>query len=1252
MPTTMSAQSMKATPGFIARAAAACVGALMVLVASGAAQAGEATVEAKEETGYGRIVLSFDQLPSFDARVTTGVLVVTFADPISVSMEGVVGAMPSYVTAARRDPDGLAVRMALSRPVTVNTMQAGEKLFIDLLPAGWTGYPPGLPRDVVADLNRQAREARQAAADIRRLKQRDYQPLTVQVGSSPTFTRLMFTTDPAVRISHTKAGDQVVVSLDVPVAFDVREAVGRMPPEVTNLASRATDNGLVVTFDVDPTMELRSFREDNSYVIDLTKEGTAAAGAPLAVAAVAAVAAADKATPAPVAATPTPAPAPAAAEVAPAPVSSAPAALDNAKPEPAAQAAMPAPTATSVQNAVPMPQPRPGRAIASVAAAPAAPTGPVPPVEAQPLAPVRVEPIEPPAGVVEAPAAPASVAVPVVEESRPTAPVETPPAPQVATAKSGDLPSVRRVRDLLEIVVPFPQRPAAAVFLRDHTLWMVFDSTHAFDLSFLIDDTGGLVSNVEQSAIGQTQVARLSMTEPRLISVIPDGNTWVVALGETVVDPARPIYLSPGFASDGRAAVRTTLEGMGGVRWIDDPSVGDRLAVLTLQGPARAVVRQQNFVEFRALSSAHGVVIQSLADDLSVAAGLADLTITRDGGLTLSSWDSPVREQPVPYVSRAPELNAGPFQAASWEEARKIPYREGLASAMRAAASASEKEQPEARLSLARFEFAHGNTAEAKAVLEVMRGGKEALDQRADAGLMYGATLIQLGRYDEGLKVLDRSDIVDLRQSQLWRSVAEARLGRLTRSREAYRKGEPALNAMPAELQVLFRETAARVAIDARDYSTAAIELDAIDALNTDEKAFERSLLRARIADGLGQAGLALESYRAVQSGDDAIAAAEARFRGNKLRIDRGDLTRAEAMHELELMSVSWRGDVIEAEVLAMLGELYSAENRWRDAFGVMRTAISVHPDAEITRTLQQTMSDRFTDIFLGDANRIDTLDALALFLDFKELTPPGRRGDEIIRRLADRMVDVDLLTEAADLLEYQIDNRLAGAAKAQVGARAAVIHLKNQKPARAYRVLQGTRLAGLPAELRRSRTLLEAKALAEIGRGDVAVELVESLDGDDALLMKADILWGSRKWQESGEALELLVGTRWRDNTPLTDEERMQVLRAGIAYAMSEDSLGMERLRVKFASLMSNSPDGRAFDTITAPIDARGAAFTEIARAIAATDTFTAFLDEYRKRHPDEAGPAPIGAPPMTPPQPAAQGTSEPTPERTAARS
>src|ERR1700734_2502765 len=46
-----------------------------------------------------------------------------------------------------------------TQSVTVHAMAAGEKFFIDLLPATWSGLPPGLPQDVVDELARRAREA-------------------------------------------------------------------------------------------------------------------------------------------------------------------------------------------------------------------------------------------------------------------------------------------------------------------------------------------------------------------------------------------------------------------------------------------------------------------------------------------------------------------------------------------------------------------------------------------------------------------------------------------------------------------------------------------------------------------------------------------------------------------------------------------------------------------------------------------------------------------------------------------------------------------------------------------------------------------------------------------------------------------------------------------------------------------------------------------------------------------------------------
>ena len=93
-----------------------------------------------------------------------------------------------------------------------------------------------------------------------------------------------------------------------------------------------------------------------------------------------------------------------------------------------------------------------------------------------------------------------------------------------------------------------------------------------------------------------------------------------------------------------------------------------------------------------------------------------------------------------------------------------------------------------------------------------------------------------------------------------------------------------------------------------------------------------------------------------------------------------------------------------------------------------MRTALLAYPDSEYTRQIQDEARITFDSLFLGGkADALPPIEALGLFYDYRDLTPIGWRGDEMIRRLADRLVAVDLLDQAAELLQHQVDNRLQG---------------------------------------------------------------------------------------------------------------------------------------------------------------------------------------------------------------------------------
>ncbi len=382
------------------------------------------------------------------------------------------------------------------------------------------------------------------------------------------------------------------------------------------------------------------------------------------------------------------------------------------------------------------------------------------------------------------------------------------------------------------------------------------------------------------------------------------------------------------------------------------------------------------------------------------------------------------------------------------------------------------------------------------------------------------------------------------------------------------------------------------------------------------------------------------------RSSTDRPAAAQGRLHETLLRYALGDLKRDEVASELETLTTIWRGDDTEVEALQVLARIYTEEGRYRDSFYVMRSAIAAHPTSDLTRRIEEEAAATFETLFLGGkGDALPAIDALALFYDFHELVPIGRRGDEMIRRLADRLVSVDLLDQAAELLQYQVDHRLQGAARAQVATRLAVVYLINHKPDRALATLRATRTADVATEMRQQRLLLEARALSDLRRHDVALEVIANIEGREAIRLRSDILWAARRWRQSAEQIELYYGDRYKEWQPLNADERTDILRAAIGYALDEDTLGLGRFREKYAAKMAQTPDARAFEIATMPLGTGGTEFRDIAHAAASVDTLEGFLRDMLARYPESSAPpsAPSAAPSAPAPAAAAPATTAP---------
>ena len=119
----------------MARAALALL--VMATAAPGVARADTAVngeVKAAGETGFGRLVFKFDDPVDTKVRVAGAILVIEFKQPVAISVDRISARVPDYVSAARVDPDGKAIRIALASKFRINPIPAAERPLLQPLP--------------------------------------------------------------------------------------------------------------------------------------------------------------------------------------------------------------------------------------------------------------------------------------------------------------------------------------------------------------------------------------------------------------------------------------------------------------------------------------------------------------------------------------------------------------------------------------------------------------------------------------------------------------------------------------------------------------------------------------------------------------------------------------------------------------------------------------------------------------------------------------------------------------------------------------------------------------------------------------------------------------------------------------------------------------------------------------------------------------------------------------------------------------
>ncbi len=727
----------------------------------------------------------------------------------------------------------------------------------------------------------------------------------------------------------------------------------------------------------------------------------------------------------------------------------------------------------------------------------------------------------------------------------------------------------------MQLEFEFETPAPAAVYRRGDSIYVLFATAADVDVGRV--QSGKFVSRIEK--VRGEGVSGIRIIAPPEVQATPTpiGSKWKIVLSPEKQVTGRSIGLVREQALDGTSRVKALVPDGAATGMITDPAVGDTLLVGLALGPISNLGAQRSYLEAVLPETFHGLVVVPRTDDFELRRDVDGFVLVRPRGMSLSG------------MAAADELSEGPATAPgfidfkSWQLGPKADFTNNLNKLRRKAALelGDTNNKISSRVDLARFLVAWDLGAEASGVIRQLRADVPALERSPELLALEGIATLMGGHGKGALDLLSEPEVAEDPAAQLWAGLAAQMSGNSSEARVRFERGKTALQNFEPEYRARFNIANGNAALELGDGALASMtansaQREAQNALTQ----LQAALLAARAMGATGRVNEALVALTKLATAPEREIAARAAYEKANLGESNGKIPSIEAIKALDALRYTWRGDDLELDILRRLGGLYIQAGDIRSGLTTMASASTLRPDLPAARRLRDELVKQFKYLFLeGGADGMDPIQALALFYDFRTLAPIGPDGDRMVRGLAERLVALDLLPQATQLLQHQVDKRLEGFSKAQVATDLAALYLMDRRPEEALRAIWNSRVSLLPEPLNEQRRLIEAASLAELGRKDHALETIEFDDSPDAARVRTEIYMRAGDWPNAAANAR---GSLPPAQSTLSPEDAGEVLRVAVAQAMARED-GFNRGLVRtHGQAMSKSAYAEAFKVVT----------------------------------------------------------------------
>jgi tetratricopeptide (TPR) repeat protein len=763
----------------------------------------------------------------------------------------------------------------------------------------------------------------------------------------------------------------------------------------------------------------------------------------------------------------------------------------------------------------------------------------------------------------------------------------------------------------LDIKFNWRKDVAAAVFRRGEEYWILFDGRARLALGSLRVAGEGMVEEIEQTDAAEKSLLRLKVPEHLLATATKSGTSWKVSLAPARMTgpPVTPIEIRADIDGNQQPAVLIAAKGLGRPHVFADRSVGDIVHVYPVLRPGLGNRVARNLVDVAIPASAAGLVLVPRRDDIALIRNAEGVYIAAPGGLSVS--------RSLEVVAQSVSSDAGyAFGALSdWGGGPAKEFRDEKYVKLRRILVAPEDKRNDARFAYARFLISRGMAADALGVLEVAL--KQDPKLAADVGYiaLRAAAHYLLGHYAAAEPDFEHVHLINDPSVAPWRAGIAAAKGDWLAAYKLIRDSRGNVAAFPKWLKTRFQMIGAEAALAVKDTDGAKLWLDALRGSSLKEKDAQYvKFLSGHALRLQGKPSAAKSLWREVLQSGDRRVRTKAGFALVNADLATNQTDRKKAIETLEGLAFAWRGDAFEFDLKRRLGDIHAEEGEYRASLLRLRQAASHFKDVEGASAIAEDMRKRFRSLFLdGNADKLPPVKALALYEEFRELTPAGSDGDEMIRKLADRLAKVDLLSEAGRLLEHQVRFRLTGLERSRVGSRLALLRMFDREPAKAIEALKLSDGEELPRELEFQRRYLKVRAYGDNNESAKGLELLAGDVSHEAELLRLGLHWKNAQWEDVARTVRRIIPQQTVD--VLDPKHADLVLRWGIALTMENDTDGLTLLRDRFGPAMEKTKYKEALKAIAGVEIGLVQDFKELVRQTGDLGDYQSFLASYRDK-------------------------------------